>query len=102
MACLIQLLLPLCDNQHQPLPAALHVQVKQELTQKFGGLTAYLHAPAEGHWQDGGTERQDDMIMYEVMTSTVDTPWWAVYRQQLEARFQQKEVMIRSMTIQRL
>ena len=103
MAALIQILLPLCDNEHQPLPEELHAQVKWELTEKFGGLTAYVHSPAEGHWQgSGGTKQPDDMIMYEVMTPTADAAWWADYRQELEMRFRQEEVMIRTMTIQRL
>ncbi|MDB6006586.1 MAG: hypothetical protein JWR15_3573 [Prosthecobacter sp.] len=102
MAALIQILLPLCDNEHQPLPEALHAQVKQELTEKFGGMTAYVHSPAEGHWQGSGTEQHDDMVMYEVMTPMVNGGWWADYRRELEARFRQEEVMIRAMTIQRL
>ncbi len=102
MAALIQILLPLRDNEHQPLPAVLHAQVKQELTEKFGGMTAYVHSPAEGQWQDSGAEEHDDMVMYEVMTPMVNAGWWADYRQELEARFKQEEIMIRAMKIQRL
>jgi hypothetical protein len=46
---LIQILLPLYDNAGAPLPRELYDDVREELTRRFGGLTAFTRAPAEGH-----------------------------------------------------
>ena len=48
MPYLIQILLPLYDNENLPLPSELHGGVKAALTEKFGGLTAHTRALAEG------------------------------------------------------
>jgi hypothetical protein len=89
---LVQLLLPLYDEA-----------VAHDLTERFGGLTAYTRAPAKGVWKppSGGTER-DDIVVYEVMVEVLDRPWWARYRVELEARLQQKEIVIRAHAIERL
>lgn len=47
---LIRLLLPLYDNDGNRLPELLD-QVFDELTHKFGGVTAYRRFPAEGAWK---------------------------------------------------
>ncbi|MBE2283885.1 MAG: hypothetical protein IAE77_10555 [Prosthecobacter sp.] len=99
---LVQILLPLYDNAHHPLPAHLHEEVKASLTLEFGGVTAYVHAPAEGRWKDGTRETRDEMVMYEVVTDTLDAAWWGRYRKVLTTRFQQKEIMMRALPMQRL
>jgi hypothetical protein len=100
---LIQVLLPLYDNTGEALPRALHQQVSAELTERFGGLTAYSRAPAEGRWREGasGTIR-DDIVVYEVMTSAIERAWWQTYRRDLEARFRQEQVVIRAQGIELL
>jgi hypothetical protein len=45
---LIHILLPLKDNQGRPHGRELFRGVAGELTERFGGLTAYTRAPAEG------------------------------------------------------
>lgn len=47
----IQLLLPLSDNDGTPFPVAHYGRVREELTERFQGLTAYSRAPAEGLWK---------------------------------------------------
>ena len=65
---LVQLLLPLYDNAGVPIPAARFREVRDELTARFGGLTAYTRAPAEGTWKEEGTRTShDDIVVYEVM-----------------------------------
>ena len=97
---LIQLLLPLFDNAGQELPRTLHQQVSAELSERFGGLTAYTRAPAKGLWREGhsGTVH-DDIVVYEVMTDDVDPAWWRTYRRSLEERFRQQQVVIRAQNI---
>lgn len=99
---LIQILLPVFDSQDELWPPDFHEQVKVKLTQEFGGVTAYVHSPAEGRWRNAGAEAEDDMIMYEVATDNLDTEWWAQYRIVLMSRFQQKELMLRALPMQRL
>lgn len=95
---LIQLLLPLFDNEGQRQPEDLFRRVRAELTDRYGGLTEHARAPARGVWQDDATGRtnQDDIVVYEVMVDAVDRDWWRRYRVQLEAAFRQKELIIRS------
>ncbi len=47
---LVQILLPLYDNAGAPLPRALYDRVREELSRRFGGLTAFTRSPAEGLW----------------------------------------------------
>lgn len=100
---LVQLLLPLYDNDGRAFPAAHYSAIRDELTERFGGLTAYTRAPAQGLWQDtSGPTRRDDIVVYEVMTDSLDRAWWRDYRRTLEHRFQQHELVIRSQVVERL
>src|SRR4051812_2192906 len=49
---LVQILLPLFDNDGTPLPSGEYAKVRHELMERFGGLTAHTQAPAEGVWKD--------------------------------------------------
>ena len=51
---LIHILLPLNDNEGRPYGRELFVA--DELTEKFGGLTAHTR-PAEGLWKDSASGR---------------------------------------------
>ena len=100
---LIQLLLPLYDNEGQRLPSELFVTVRKELTEQFRGLTVYSRSPAEGLWQDG--ERQttrDEVVLFEIMVDRLDQGWWSAYRKELEERFAQDEIVIRAQPTQKL
>ena len=100
---LIQVLLPLYDNDGQPLPRDLYRTVAAELTERFGGLTAHTRAPAEGLWKEGpATTARDDIVIYEVMADRLDRAWWRDYRSGLEARFRQEQVVVRAQAIELL
>ena len=100
---LVQLLLPLYDNAGRAFPAVHYAAVRDELTARFGGLTAYSRAPAQGLWQESqGPPKRDDIIVYEVMTDALDRAWWSEYRRALERRFSQHELIIRSQEVERL
>jgi len=43
---LLQILLPLVDNQGQRFDDHRFSHVRRELTERFGGVTAYLRSPA--------------------------------------------------------
>ena len=97
---LVQILLPLNRNDGERQPASLFDDVRSELVERFGGLTAYSRAPAVGLWDGGGdhTDR-DDVVIVEVMTPELDRPWWSEFRRRLESRFRQDEIVVRAMPI---
>jgi hypothetical protein len=97
---LIQILLPLRDNEGAAFPQHLFTEVLQELSDRFGGSTAFTRSPAEGVWQSEGAKHHDDIIVVEVMATALDRPWWLSFRETLEARFRQKEIVVRSQTIE--
>ncbi|MEC4721880.1 hypothetical protein RY831_22180 [Noviherbaspirillum sp. CPCC 100848] len=97
---LIQILLPLYDNAAAPQPAELFGKTREELIGRFGGLTAYTRAPAKGLWQeDASTTMNDDIVIYEVMTESLDNAWWHTYRGILEQRFRQEAIIVRALPL---
>ncbi len=98
---LVQILLPLSDNNGRPFPAADYEDVNRTLTERFGGVTAYVRAPAEGHWKGGGgSTTRDEIVIYEVMVGGLDRPWWADFRERLRRRFRQDELVIRATAVE--
>jgi hypothetical protein len=100
---LVQILLPLVREDGGRQPAGLFGAVRQELVDRFGGLTAYTRAPAQGLWSENGRQvDQDDLVVYEVMVDQPDRAWWAAYRLELATRFEQKELLVRAQAIELL
>lgn len=97
------MLLPLYDNGGHPIPPATFAQVRGELTERYGGVTAFLRSPAEGTWkEESGTQERDEIVVFEVMVEAVERAWWAEYRVALERRFRQREVVVRACAMERL
>ena len=92
---LVQILLPRSDNQGQPFPGREFDRLKEELAARFEGVTAYLQAPAQGLWKDGGETKSDEMVVFEVMTPKVDVSNWRRRRADLERRFRQDKILVR-------
>lgn len=100
---LIQILLPLTDNDGWPFPRAEYDDVRRELTERFGGVTAFVRAPAEGHWkEDAGSTTRDEIVIYEVMVQDLDRDWWAELRETLRRRFRQEELVVRATRVELL
>ena len=101
---LIQILIPVFDNAGQRFDQSLFASVRMHLTERFGGLTAFVQSPALGLWkdEDSGTTTQDAMILIEVMSDTLDQAWWSDYRRSLEIVFRQDEIVIRAIACQRV
>ncbi len=100
---LIQLLLPLYDNDGQPVPKKIFHAVSTELTEKYGGLTSFVRSPAVGLWKEMEDKTvKDDIVIYEVMVQELDTAWWRSYKEQLCRLFGQQEMIIRATPIQLL
>ena len=94
---LIQILLPLYDNDGHRFPREMYDAVRIELAGRFGGLTAHTRAPAEGIWaEEGEPPSRDDIVIFEVMAERVERTWWRDYRRALEREFRQESIIIRS------
>jgi hypothetical protein len=99
---LIQILLPLADNAGHAFPGDVLQAIQTELSQRFGGLTAYSRAPAKGVWTQSGGQQEDDIIIVEVMAETLDERWWRDFRRRLEERLGQEELVIRAQEMRTL
>jgi hypothetical protein len=98
---LIEILLPLRDNEGRPFDPGMWAQVREELVSEFGGLTAFTREPAEGLWKGKDGRESDDVVILEVMAETLDRNWWRSYREALERRFRQDEIVVRGREIER-
>ena len=92
---LVEILLPLNDNSGRPIGADKYAAVRQHLTERFGGLTAFTRSPAQGTITDGDKTVHDEIVVFEVMTEALDVRWWNNYRHQLERDFRQDEIVVR-------
>ena|ERR1041385_1726940 len=94
---LVQIFLPLEADT-----GGAFCNVKEELTKRFGGLTAYNRAPAEGLWRNGNKKEKDEIVIVEVMTDELDHEWWRDFRKRLERRLHQDELVVRAQQLERL
>ena len=93
---LVQMLLPVYDNEGQPFDAKLFAAVRRELVERWGGVTTFTRAPGSGAWTEpDGSVVRDDIFIYEVMVEHLDRPWWRTYREETRRRFRQDELVVR-------
>ena len=102
MPHLVQILLPVYDNEGGSIPSEHYQQVRAQLLDRFGGLTAYTRAPAEGRWESGSAVKHDDIVVVEVMIESLDRSWWHAYRRELEKLFRQEHIVIRTQAYEAL
>ena len=99
----VEIFLPLKRKDGSDQPRALFAEVRRELVERFGGLTAFTRAPAEGLWDSGeGDVERDAIVIFEVAADELDRGWWRQYRDELARRFGQDEMMIRATAVERL
>jgi len=100
---LVQILLPLNDNTGKQFGNEIFDRIRIDLTERFGGLTAFIRAPATGLWKNTpGSTMCDEIVIYEVMVESVDRFWWNEYRERLRNLFQQHKLIIRAESIELL
>jgi hypothetical protein len=99
---LVQILLPLADNAGRRFGPEVYAKVRAELAERFGGITSFTRAPAEGVWTEGGHTNRDDIVVFEVMCRDLDRSWWERYRADLEDRFQQEAIVLRAIKVEML
>lgn len=93
---LIQIFLPIKDNEGKDLPAQEYISLRTLLTEKFGGITTYSRSPARGIWKEKNRTNKDEIIIYEVLVKEMDMPWWKSLKEKLEATLSQEQILIRS------
>jgi hypothetical protein len=100
---LIEIFLPTRDNDGNRFARREYERVEDTLIQQFDGFTAHRQAPAKGLWKSPTDEvSEDDMVIYEVMTTEIDRIWWKEYRRRLESQFRQEQILVRSHSIEML
>ena len=99
---LIEILLPLYDNEGRRFGSEAFDRVSEELAARFGGVTAFRRAPGEGVWREDGGESRDRVVIFEVMSEGLDRAWWREYRGELERRFRQEKIVARATEFQEL
>ncbi len=99
---LIEILLPLYDNDGRRFGAERYAKVREELVALYGGLTAFSRSPAEGVWEEGGERSHDDIVIFEVMSDYLDRAWWRRFRARLESDFAQEEIVVRAREVEKL
>lgn len=100
---LIQILLPLYDNEGNPFTQDEFLKVRDELSERFGGITTYMRSPARGIWKETKESAvHDDIVIYEVMAADMDRDWWSKYRQQLTVSFRQDVLIVRASEVELL
>jgi hypothetical protein len=103
MPSLVQILLPLPARNVPVERGGPFERLRAELTERFGGMTAYLRSPAIGLWKDSeGDPERDEIVVYEVMVDELDERWWAALRERLRTELDQEELVIRALPYQRL
>jgi hypothetical protein len=93
---LIQMLLPITAgvSQHE------FERTRDELVERFGGVTAYVQTPAQGLWtRPDGRQEADRLIMVEVVAPAFDRSWWHGYASDLAARFDQQVIHVRALAV---
>jgi hypothetical protein len=99
---LVEILLPLYDNEGRRFGAGEFDRVSDELVARFGGVTAFRRTPAEGVWREGGEESRDRVVVVQVMADELDRAWWRGYREELERRFRQEKMVVRATEFEEL
>jgi hypothetical protein len=71
----------------RPFSVSYFSQVRRELTDRFGGVTAFVRAPAVGLWKESADDiNRDAVVMFEVLAEQLDRDWWSLYGKQLQFR----------------
>ena len=100
---LVQILLPLRRRDGTPIPRATFDHTRALLTERFGGATAFTRSPAVGTWVDPeGDVEKDDIVTVEVLCDSLDRVWWKSFARSLESDFDQDEILIRALPVERL
>jgi len=91
-----ELLVPLMDNDGNPLEPDAFFQIQNDLLDRFGGYRCQPLAPHIGAWTEETITYYDKLLMFTVDTSRSDESldWFIEYKEHLKARFLQVEIYL--------
>jgi len=91
-----EFLVPLHDNEGNPFDPAEIVQVRDEITEKFGSLHFQPSAPYYGPWEHKGVVYEDKLLLFIVdgPPEETDVQWFQAYKEELKGRFRQLEIYL--------
>ena len=98
----LKLLQPRQTGNGEPVAMEWFEQLLAEMTWKFGGVTSFVRAPGQGLWQSGGKVEEDNIAVIEIMTTEIDSAYWAILRKRLEQELSQEEIVVRAHETRRL
>lgn len=96
----IEIFLPLSANDGTRFPDTVLDGIENELTEQFGGVTAFKRAPAQGRWKSGGQTQGDEVAIFEFVVDRVDRGWWTRFRKDLEERMGQEIILVTARAIE--
>lgn len=100
---LMQIFIPTRDNEGNRFPEGQYTSLRDELTDRFGGVTIYARSPVEGIWKKSSESTDvDQMIIYEVLIDKLDNEYWKTLKSQLESSFRQEEILMRYFNVTKL
>jgi hypothetical protein len=87
------MLLPLRFNDRRPIPEELIVDTLLELEERFGAVSCESQR-TQGHWRHESESFRDELIRVyvDVPDLTAHREFFARFKEQLKARFQQIEI----------
>ncbi|HWK59181.1 MAG TPA: hypothetical protein VNQ80_17695 [Parapedobacter sp.] len=93
---LVQIFIPLTDIDGSRFPPSYFQQLKSTFSEKFGGVTIYKQTPVEGFWKETEEKAEKDVLaIFEVLVDAIDRAYWQQLKVHLEAKFKQKNLLIR-------
>ena len=99
---LVQILLPLAYNDGTPISDDVLGEIRQQLVERFGGLTAFTRSPAKGVWKTETGAKHDDVVVLDLMARALERDWWRAWRKRIEALLEQEEIVVRATRIERV
>lgn len=95
---LVQIFLPLRDNEGVAFAREKYLRIHEELAERHGGATAFNRSPASGLWASSDDEVVEDVVvLLEVLVDDLDRTWWKQFRTRLEREFRQESILLRAL-----
>jgi inorganic pyrophosphatase len=95
---LIQLFLPTIAKNGKPFPRSYYDTVREQLTDKFNGVSMYFNSKVSGVWKDEDAKLvKDELMVFEVMSDAITLDFWKSYQRSLQKQFKQESILIRCM-----
>ena len=98
---LIELFIPLYDNEGEKFSDEHFENLKSELTDAFGGVTIYKKT--SGYWKEPERPvKKDEILIYEIMAEQIKKAYWQALKRRLLILFRQKDLVFRYSDIEML